>query len=464
MNFETLKKSHLKRNIIIGVVVVLVVSAVILNFTRAKYRVTQSIPLVNGTINYSLADLNVVALYIDGTEADELDSTKQYTLDTTNSTCTYKDGSTISNLSLSYDSETGQLNISPFTTKGTKCYLYFDEKVSAGESIIANKNISDERSGAITSTLTTNTTGKVYSVADDWGTSYAYAGAPTDNYVKFAGFWWRIIRINGDGSIRIIYDGTTSHENGESSSDRQITTSAYNYTYGDNAYVGYMMGLNNQCTSGSCSGSTKSSSYNQAHSNTYDSTIKDVLDNWYKTNILDKNYDKYVSKEAGFCNDRKVVSGYSGYGTLGYGTNATVYAPTSRFLNTSWSSWLSSQTPTLKCSQSNDLFTISGSSKGNHALEYPIGLITIDEVVVAGGFGGSTNQSYYLYTGQYYWTMSPSYADSYGNAYVFFVWSNGTINYYGVANTRGVRPVINLDPSVTLTGSGTVGDPFEIMA
>ena len=72
MKIETLKKSHLKRNIIIGVVVVLIISAVILNFTRAKYRVTQSIPLVNGTINYSLADLNIVAITVDGESVDAI--------------------------------------------------------------------------------------------------------------------------------------------------------------------------------------------------------------------------------------------------------------------------------------------------------------------------------------------------------------------------------------------------------
>ena len=66
MEFQTLKRSHLKRNIIIGVVVVAIITAVILTFTRAKYRVTQSIPLVNGTINYTPADLNAVAIYVNG--------------------------------------------------------------------------------------------------------------------------------------------------------------------------------------------------------------------------------------------------------------------------------------------------------------------------------------------------------------------------------------------------------------
>ena len=125
MKIETLKKSHLKRNIIIGIITVVVISTLILNFTRAKYRVTESIPLVNGTINYSLPDLNIIGLYIDGEKATELDNTKQYTLDTVQSTCTYKDGSTIENLSINYESETRSLSITPFTTKGDKMYIVF---------------------------------------------------------------------------------------------------------------------------------------------------------------------------------------------------------------------------------------------------------------------------------------------------------------------------------------------------
>ena len=63
MKLETLKKSHVKRNILIGVVIVLIISAIILNFTKAKYRITQSIPLVNGTINYTPYDFKMVAMY-----------------------------------------------------------------------------------------------------------------------------------------------------------------------------------------------------------------------------------------------------------------------------------------------------------------------------------------------------------------------------------------------------------------
>ena len=126
MEFELLKKSHVKRNIIIGVTIVLIISAVVLQFTRAKYRVTESIPLVTGTINYTLPDLNIIGLYVDDEEVIELDSNKEYTLDTSKSTCTYKDGSAISNLNINYDGDTKALSISPYTTKGTKCTLYFN--------------------------------------------------------------------------------------------------------------------------------------------------------------------------------------------------------------------------------------------------------------------------------------------------------------------------------------------------
>ena len=275
---------------------------------------------------------------------------------------------------------------------------------NAIEIILADKTIDTSRNGEITGVLTEDTTGTVYSVEDDYGTSYVYAGAPTDNWVYFAGFYWRIIRINGDGSIRMIYNGTTTDQTGEGT---QIGTSTYNSSSDDNAYVGYMYG------------SRGASSYSATHANTNNSTIKGVVDTWYQNSILNKqdssgqSYDSYVSKEQGFCNDRRVATSsetwWSSDTKRGYGTNTTAYAPFSRFLTTSGGWNTSSQTPTLKCSQSNDYFTVSGSSKGNHELTYPVGLITADEVVLAGGFGGTANQSYYLYTNQYYWTMSASY-------------------------------------------------------
>ena len=180
MEFEVLKRGHIKRNIIIGVIAVLLISAVILNFTRAKYRTTADIPIASGTINYSLADLNIVGLYIDGEEATELDSSKNYTLDTSRSTCTYKDGSTIDNLTLNYNSETKSFSISPYTTKGTKCTLYFDEY---------HQLLVD----AIKEAYQNNTTTLAYDETVD--NNLRYIGKDPNNYVLFNDELWRIIGI-----------------------------------------------------------------------------------------------------------------------------------------------------------------------------------------------------------------------------------------------------------------------------
>ena len=424
MKIETLKKSHLKRNIIIGVIAVLIISAIILNFTRAKYRVAQSIPLVNGTINYSLPDLNIVGLYIDGEEATELDSSKIYTLDTTQSTCTYKDGTEISDLSISYDSETGQLQISPFTTKGTKCTLYFEEKVYVRDYILANKTISTRND--FSTTLTTDTTGTIYSAEDDDGTTYYFAGNPTDNWVSWAGYYWRIIRINGDGSIRVIYNGTTINQTGE---DTQIGTSAFNSSNNDNAYVGFKYTSENP------------------HGTGTNSTILTVLNTWYSSNL--SSYADDIDGNVGFCGDRTPTSG------TGLGTTFTNYVAYNRLYT--------NKAPTFECSNSSDLFTTSGSSQGNKALQYPIGLISADEVAYAGGLWNTTNQSYYLYTGQNYWTMSPTWYR--GSAGVFRVSSSGSLrdNYFVNHTTPGVRPVINLRADVTITGgNGTSTNPYIV--
>ena len=141
MEFEVLKRSHVKRNIIIGVIAVLIISAIVLNFTRAKYRSVATTPLIHSEINYTLPDLNIIGLYVNGEEVQELDSTKNYVLDTSKSTCTYKDGSTIDNLIISYDSNTKGLSITPYTTKGTKCTLYFDEQILAKDVILAGRTV-----------------------------------------------------------------------------------------------------------------------------------------------------------------------------------------------------------------------------------------------------------------------------------------------------------------------------------
>ena len=311
------------------------------------------------------------------------------------------------------------------------------EGAEACNTILANNSVN---SGTPNFSQVATTNEGVYKTQDDWGDSYYFRGAVTNNWVKFAGYYWRIIRINGDGSIRLIYNGTSTATTGTST---QIQTSAYNSSYNDNAYVGYMYG------------STGASSYAATHANNNNSTIKGVLDSWYQTNIANKGFGNKVSTEAGFCGDREPsTSSSSSNGSGGTGITTTYYGGYIRLVN-------STKSPTLKCKNSSDLYTVSGSSKGNKALSNPVGLITADEVAMAGGVYRQTNQSYYLYTNQVYWTMSPSFFNG-SYARVFYVNSSGYLNLAFVNNSWGVCPVINLSADVKVTGSGTSSDPFVV--
>ena len=424
MKFEVLKRSHLKKYIIIGVVVILIISAVILNFTRAKYRVTESIPLVNGTINYDLSDLNAVAVYIeDGDDYSKSDTIPEsgYTFNEENSYCIVN-GEEDESITVSYDANTQSLSVSPLTTKGTKCYLYFDEQQILLKDTILTSNEVNSGTPNFASVATTDE--GMYATTDNLGTSYYFRGAVTNNYVQFAGYYWRIIRINGDGSIRIIYDGTSAHANGESSSDRQTGTSRFNSLADQSYYVGYTYQTNAQRPSSQNSGTA--------------STIKGVLDQWYQDNIVRQNLDDKIVSSPGFCNDRNTGSGDSwvSSGTRFY------YVPYERVYTT--------RQPSLQCSNNSDLYTTK------------VGLITADEVMLAGGRGGTNNTGYYLYTGQNYWTMSPYYFDD-TFAGVFHVNSNGNFGYYLANYAYGVRPVINLSADVTISsGDGTMNNPYVV--
>jgi len=293
-------------------------------------------------------------------------------------------------------------------------------------------------------TLTENTTGTIYQAEDDDGTSYYYAGAVDNNWVKFAGLYWRIIRFNGDGTIRLIYNGVEPVQTGEGT---QIGTSAFNEQNNDNAYIGYMYG-----TPGS-------DTYESTHANTNNSTIKIVVDNWYKTNINDAGFSAKVDTNAGFCGDRDNYTNEAGTTSGGgTGTTATYYGAFTRFVPDSVKN---NPTPTLKCKNASDLYTVSGASKGNKSLTYPVGLITADEVNAAGAVYGTANSSYYLYTNSLYWTMSPSYYG--GGAVVFNIDSTGFLGAYWVTSTWGVRPVINLKANTLFIGNGTSSNPYVVL-
>ena len=282
----------------------------------------------------------------------------------------------------------------------------------------------------------------VFRAQDDYGTSYYYRGAVENNYVEFAGFYWRIVRINGNGSVRMIYDGTTAHPNGENNTDRFTHLGQmWNSVRNDAKYMGYMFGGEN---------GVASTQREEAVRNETDSAIKSVIDDWYKTNIVDKNYDRYVSDTL-FCNDRTVDEHSNKI--EGYGTKLTYTTGRSRFRST-----LKGQV-ILTCTDKNDAFTVGDTERGNGSLTYPIGLITLDERMMAVVY--NVNAKNYLYKGNQYWSMTP---DSLYNSRANIIMVESSESYlYANSTTVDVAPVINLKPEYvkTMIGSGTIDDPFR---
>ena len=280
----------------------------------------------------------------------------------------------------------------------------------------------------------------LYQLEDDDGTSYYYRGSVVNNYVKYAGAYWRIIRINGDGSVRLLYAGTTSNA---TYTDTFIKSGVAFNTKRDNpAYNGYMYG------------STLNVSYEKTTVNEQDSNIKTLLDDWYKTNIAETANESLIS-DTGFCNDRSYYSG-NGYTDTG---NNTYYNPYRRYYQT--------KEPTLKCAQNNDLFTLNTNEKGNRALNYSIGLITVDELMLSGFVDGYINKSVYTYNSATYRTMSPSFfLVSETTAKEFVLDARGYLNGQSrVTDGYGVRPVINIKGDAKISGGiGTANSPFVIVA
>ena len=288
--------------------------------------------------------------------------------------------------------------------------------------------------------LTTDNTNTLYTSTEDSKTVYYFAGNATDNWVQFGGYYWRIIRTNSDGGVRLLYHGTST-----TAENAYIGESAFNNSYNNIAYVSYMYGS---------TGSIANARTNQTNS----STIKTAIDNWYKDN-LNTNYGKYLSTTAVYCNDRSNPAG--GYNT---GSTAFYYGGYTRLIT--------NKAPTYDCTTTEDKFTVD-TSTGNGKLTYPIALMTADEVSFAGGLWATNAQTWYYYnsakgssTGStWWWLLSPSnWSGSY--ARVFRVYGSsgpGYLSNYNVDGAGGVRPAVSLKSCVkTSGGDGSASAPYTI--
>ena len=296
-----------------------------------------------------------------------------------------------------------------------------------------------------TKTATTNE--GLFKARDDLGDSYYFRGAVDNNWVKFGkdssgkDMYWRIIRINGDGSIRMIYTGTTAPTESTkvvmTGTGTQInaTTFKFNSSHDKSEYVGYMYTLGEQ------------------HGTSISSEIKTTIDNWYETTTLETDSaTKSLVADQIFCNDRSPSSNQTSAWTS---TGADYFYGAYGRLN-------SNKTPILTCPTASDKFTVN-TSNGNGALKYPVGLITADEIAMAGGVNPLDNSSYYLYTKRFYWSGSPCYIRSNGFAREYNVVSSGFINADIVnIDNDGVRPVISLSTKAKLSGSGTYNDVYTV--
>lgn len=448
MRFKTLKFRRKKDFLYVLIMGVVLFLPLVLSITSGKYQTRESIKLVEGSISYIPYDFKIMAMYQENSsgEYQEINYTPTdgYKINEQKSYCT------LDNINKDIDiilkTENGN-HIFANLNKNAKCYIWFD-KVSSIHDIISTHNLTIRSD--FSKTLDNDTTGTMFMSEDNEGISYYFAGATQDNWVKFAGFYWRIIRINGDGTLRIIYSGNEVSGPIITGEATQIGISAFNENYDDNAYVGYMYG-----TPGS-------SNYEETHANINDSTIKQYLDNWYENNLI--SYERNIDTNAGFCGDRNIALGHSQYPGIGVGTDATVYAPADRLLTKDLTNWKQVPFLTFKCANGNDLYTFKNSNKGNKMLSYPIGLITVEELIYGGGYGHTGNSSYYLYTGQYYWTMSPyRFFRSINHANLFIITASGDIGSTWVNDLFGVRPVINLKADTQFSsGDGTIDNPYVV--
>ena len=320
------------------------------------------------------------------------------------------------------------------------------------QTILANNTVNETTPDF--SKVTTASEKGLYKADDDYTAttgmkSYYFRGAVNNNWVKFGkdstgkDIFWRIIRINGDGSIRMIYTGTTAPTESTkvvmTGEGTQINATTYAFnSSGDKAeYVGYMYTLGEQ------------------HGNSTPTTIKTAIDNWYKTTTLETDIatKELVSQDQIFCNDRSASSTQT---APWKSTGADYYYGAYGRLD-------SKKEPILTCPTTSDKFTSKNSSIGNKALTYPVGLITADEVAMAGGKSFSTNSTYYLYTNQDYWPGSPcNFLGSYAAAGGFFVSSSGDLGNGSVNSARGARPVVSLSSKAKLSGNGTYSKPYTV--
>ncbi len=449
MELKKYKDNNYKRKSYVILVIgflLLSISSYLFYKSYAFYEERKNFDVINGTVE-DPGDI-YFAYYIDGVISRNMPlQNTGYTLDETKSNCNNGVVPTWDNAGWKFIGD--YHNYSATDNTRTKCTLYFNKTSKTVKTALGNIEVNtytpDFTKSACDDTSCESHEKGIYETTDtDGKPTYYYRGSVENNYVKFAGYYWRIIRINSNGSIRMIYDGTSAHQNGEVSEDRQYGISQFSTADNDNMYAGYMY------TEGEIHGTGTSS------------TIKTNADKFYTDKI--KKYALKLDINAGFCGDRSILNNQNGAGTARVTTYYKAY------IN------VIGGTPTLICTNEKDLYTVSDSQIGNRALTFPIALITADETIYAGYsssiFDGTFNHQKqlpdnYLNISKDFWTMTPA---GFYNPYdsknlfmsVFIVYNLGGLDDVHLVNNYALRPVINIKSNVAITGTGTKTDPYVV--
>ena len=348
------------------------------------------------------------------------------------------------------------------------------------ETILANNGGAASMTTLTSTDFATATTASdkgMYKATDDLGTTYYFRGAVDNNWLKYGKYtkdmyncdigtisatdtgnsctkiassgddiYWRIIRINGDNSIRMIYSGVTPPTESTKvikTTDTSLGNSPFNTNKDYPEYVGYMYEIGKQ------------------HGTSKSSDIKTYLEDWY-ANYTDLNKTGTKITDQIYCNDRTASTSEVAYSTTNYITLTTWAATGTNYYYGTYGRTEKDNNPILTCAVDSDRFTVGKvSGKGNGALSYPVGLITMDEEVMAGNKWHDNNTSYYLHTGNSYWVNSPN-EFYYGYSIEYFVNGNGKIGVDLVDAVFAVRGVISLSSESKLLGSGTYNDVYIV--
>ena len=301
---------------------------------------------------------------------------------------------------------------------------------------------------------------------DNFGDTYYFRGSSDNNYVSFAGSTWRIMRVNGTGSVRLLYEGDIGLVNMGSDAAS------------DNADIGYIYGTSSQ------------GSYDATHTNQTDSAMKKAIDTWYENNILGK-YDEYVDAMY-FYNDRSTTQTLSYYQDivslpvhydadadwgvdtgLGFGQNNTYYGTWLRLVDNIENYYRKGvgnpyAYPTFYCASANDCYTSSSDLYGVNVLKYPVASITMDDAVFAGtGYkeNNANDSSYIYYGGRFQLIAFPVFSTRVVPV-CNMIGTHSLGNGWITCGSRGnfaVRPVINVKGDLIVTsGNGSKESPYVL--